>query len=66
MKCQYLQTIGVEKIRKIARNDLSQSITDIILLIGDAEDIKICSAKRSQCTKKKQPCEINRRCWGLG
>lgn len=29
-------------------------------------DLLICDGNINNCPKKKQPCEINRRCWSLG
>jgi len=51
MKCPYLDTkIRVEEIVKLG-------CTDYVLCMIPSD---------SKCPKKKQPCQINARCWRLG
>jgi hypothetical protein len=38
----------------------------VIGILAKAKDIDICKAEPSQCPKKKQPYEINARCWRIG
>jgi len=64
MKCQYLLTIPPYSVTSLIVKD---SFSDTVAAIPTSWDIKICSAKSAEnCPKKKQPCQINARCWRLG
>lgn len=64
MKCQYLITIHPSTISSIVCNNSLSS--DRVYALTVSHDLKMCTARVDQCPKKKQKCEINRRCWELG
>lgn len=70
MKCKYLLRLNPVLFVKdgwTGESDISL-MSKIVMesALSKATDIVLCKADISECPKKKQPCEINRRCWELG
>jgi len=65
MKCQYLKHIALP-IQKSKRAYEVNNSTECVLLPLGVVDMVCCAAGFEPCPKKKQPCEINARCWSLG
>lgn len=69
VKCQYLiqsNPLYFEVTLKIWKEETG-NINKRVANLANAKDILLCNAVSNQdCPKKKQPCEINSRCWRLG
>ena len=72
MKCKYLLKLepskfefGNKETKK--QNSMTQIYFNVVTsILCESKDIVICKATIKECPKKKQPCEINARCWRLG